>query len=109
MAAAVGNEEYEKAAELRDKKRQLQQLKEKKQEWEQEQHLDKAEITPEDIAHIVSSWTGIPVARLAQEESERLLNLETELHRRVIGQDEAVTAVAKAVRRPGRLGIPNAP
>lgn len=105
MAAAVGNEEYEKAAELRDKKRQLQQqLKEKKQEWEQEQHLDKAEITPEDIAHIVSSWTGIPVARLAQEESERLLNLETALHRRVIGQDEAVTAVAKAVRR-ARAGL----
>src|SRR5690606_36070102 len=62
------------------------------------------EITPDDIAHIVSSWTGIPVVRLAQEESERLLNLEEELHKRVIGQDEAVTSIAKAVRR-ARAGL----
>lgn len=105
MSAAVGSEEYEKAAELRDKKQKLQQeLQEKKAQWENQQVREETEITPEDIAQIVSSWTGIPVVRLAQEESERLLNLEAELHKRVIGQDEAVTSIAKAVRR-ARAGL----
>lgn len=105
MSAAIGSEEYEKAAELRDKKQNLQQeLQDKKSQWEHQQVREETEITPEDIAQIVSSWTGIPVVRLAQEESERLLNLEEELHKRVIGQDEAVTSISKAVRR-ARAGL----
>lgn len=105
MSAAVGNEEYEKAAELRDKKQKLQQeLKDRKSEWEEKQVREKTEISPEDIAHIVSSWTGVPVTRLAQEESQRLLSLEQELHKRVIGQTEAVRAISRAVRR-ARAGL----
>ncbi len=105
MAAAVSSEEYEKAAQLRDRKQNLQQqLKERKDEWENRQVREKTEITPDDIAHIVSSWTGIPVTRLAQEESQRLLNLEAELHKRVIGQQEAVHSISRAVRR-ARAGL----
>ena len=105
MAAAVSSEEYEEAAQLRDRKQKLQQqLKERKDEWENRQVRKKAEITPDDIAQIVSSWTGIPVTRLAQEESQRLLKLEEELHKRVIGQQEAVESVARAVRR-ARAGL----
>lgn len=105
MSAAVSNEEYEKAAELRDRKQKLQkELDQRKEEWENSQIRGKTEITAEDIAQIVSSWTGIPVNRLAQEESERLLNLEQELHKRIIGQKEAVRAVARAVRR-ARAGL----
>ncbi len=105
MAAAVSSEEYEKAAQLRDRKQNLQQqLKERKDEWENRQVREKTEITPDDIAHIVSSWTGIPVTRLAQEESQRLLNLEEELHKRVIGQQEAVHSISRAVRR-ARAGL----
>jgi len=105
MSAAVSSEEYEKAAEMRDKKQKLQQeLKDKKSDWEEKQVREKTEITPEDIAHIVSSWTGIPVTRLAQEEAERLLNLEQELHKRVIGQEEAVKSISRAVRR-ARAGL----
>ena len=105
MAAAVSSEEYEKAAQLRDRKQSLQQqLKERKDEWENRQVREKTEITPDDIAQIVSSWTGIPVTRLAQEESQRLLHLEEELHKRVIGQQEAVHSVSRAVRR-ARAGL----
>jgi ATP-dependent Clp protease ATP-binding subunit ClpC len=105
MAAAVSSEEYEKAAQLRDRKQALQkQVKERKEKWEDSQVKEKTEITPDDIAQIVSSWTGIPVQRLAQEESQRLLHLEEELHKRVIGQQEAVHSVARAVRR-ARAGL----
>jgi ATP-dependent Clp protease ATP-binding subunit ClpC len=105
MSAAVSSEEYEKAAQLRDRKQKLQQeLKERKADWENTQAIEKSEITPDDIAHIVSSWTGIPVTRLALEESQRLLNLEEELHKRVIGQEEAVQSVSRAVRR-ARSGL----
>jgi ATP-dependent Clp protease ATP-binding subunit ClpC len=105
MAAAVSSEEYEKAAQLRDRKQNLQQqLKDRKDEWENRQVREKTEVTPEDIAEIVSSWTGIPVTRLAQEESQRLLNLEEELHKRVIGQAEAVHSISRAVRR-ARAGL----
>ena len=105
MSAAVGNEEYEKAAELRDRKQKLQQeLEQRKEKWEHQQARDKTAITADDIAYIVSSWTGIPVNRLAQEESQRLLNLEEELHKRIVGQQQAVGAVARAVRR-ARSGL----
>ena len=105
MSAAVGNEEYEKAAELRDKKQRSQQeLRNRKKEWEDKQVREKTEISAEDVAEIVSTWTGIPVNRLAQEESERLLNLEAELHKRIIGQQEAVTSISRAVRR-ARAGL----
>lgn len=105
MAAAVSSEEYEKAAQLRDRKQEIQQkLKEGKEQWENSQAIEKSEITADDIAHIVSSWTGIPVTRLALEESQRLLNLEEELHQRLIGQEEAVQSVSRAVRR-ARSGL----
>jgi len=105
MSSAVGSEEYEKAAEFRDRKQKLQlELKNRKTEWEEQQIREVTEITPDDIAHIVSSWTNIPITRLAQEESQRLLNLEVELHNRLIGQEEAVRTVSRAVRR-ARAGL----
>jgi len=105
MSAAVSNEEYEKAAELRDNKQKLkQELQDRKERWEESQIRTNAELSSDDIAQIVSSWTGIPVTRLAQEESQRLLHLEDELHKRVIGQDEAVQTISRAVRR-ARAGL----
>ncbi len=104
-AAAVNAQEFEKAATLRDEEKKIkEELEAKKGEWQKEKGLEKSVVTPEDIAQIVSSWTGIPVTQLAQEESERLLHLEDVLHQRVIGQDEAVHAVARAVRR-ARAGL----
>ncbi|MBM7853794.1 ATP-dependent Clp protease ATP-binding subunit ClpC [Desulfohalotomaculum tongense] len=103
--AAVNNQEFEKAAELRDKEREiLNKLESERKEWEQQQENKELVVDEEEIAEIVSSWTGIPVRKLAQEESQRLLNLEKVLHERVVGQDEAVKAVAKAVRR-ARAGL----
>lgn len=105
MEAAVQTQEFEKAAELRDRRRKLtQELEQRKKDWEKSQVMSKTQINGEDIAEIVSSWTGIPVKRLAQGESERLLKLEEELHKRIIGQGEAVQAVARAVRR-ARAGL----
>ncbi|MDN5361454.1 MAG: ATP-dependent Clp protease ATP-binding subunit ClpC [Moorella sp. (in: firmicutes)] len=104
-AAAVNAQEFEKAASLRDEEKKIkEELEAKKGEWQKEKGLEKSVVTAEDIAQIVSSWTGIPVTQLAQEESERLLHLEDVLHQRVIGQDEAVHAVARAVRR-ARAGL----
>lgn len=103
--AAVHAQEFEKAAQLRDEERKLkEELEARKAVWEKEKGLEKSVVTAEDIAYIVSSWTGIPVAQLAQEETERLLRLEEILHQRVIGQDEAVRAVARAIRR-ARAGL----
>ena len=104
--AAVRNQEFEKAADLRDQEQTLkEELEEQKKEWEQKVGTsDLAEVTEEDVAYIVSSWTGIPTKRLAEEESERLLRLEEILHQRVIGQDEAVRSIARAVRR-ARAGL----
>jgi len=103
--AAVHAQEFEKAASLRDEERKIkEQLQTKKVEWQKEKGLEKSSVTAKDIAQIVSSWTGIPVVQLAQEESERLIHLEDILHKRVIGQDEAVNAVARAVRR-ARAGL----
>jgi ATP-dependent Clp protease ATP-binding subunit ClpC len=103
--AAIGNEEFEKAAQLRDKEQSLRQdLESLKTEWQSKKGRTEAIVTAEDIAHVVSVWTGIPVAQVAEEETDRLLRLEEILHKRVIGQDEAVRALAKAVRR-ARAGL----
>lgn len=103
--AAVHAQEFEKAAQLRDEERKIkEELEARKASWEKEKGLEKSTVTVEDIAYIVSSWTGIPVAQLAQEETERLLRLEEILHQRVIGQDEAVRAVGRAIRR-ARAGL----
>lgn len=102
---AITSQEFERAARLRDEEKRLnEELKTQKENWEKENHTVKAEVTEEEIAEIISSWTGIPVKTLAEEESERLLKLEEILHSRVVGQGEAVTAVAKAIRR-GRVGL----
>ncbi|MDR1464817.1 MAG: ATP-dependent Clp protease ATP-binding subunit [Oscillospiraceae bacterium] len=103
--AAVQNEDYQRAAELRDEEKRLtEQWESAKTAWQEKtgQHTD--EVTPEEVAQIVSLWTGIPAAQLTQEESERLLHMEDELHRRIVGQEEAVRAVSKAIRR-GRAGL----
>ncbi|WP_243292356.1 ATP-dependent protease ATP-binding subunit ClpC [Bacillus sp. FJAT-47783] len=103
--AAVQSQEFEKAASLRDSEQRLrEQLEETKKVWKEKQGQENSEVTVEDIALVVSNWTGVPVSKLAQTETEKLLNLETILHDRVIGQDEAVVAVAKAVRR-ARAGL----
>jgi len=103
--AAVQSQEFEKAASLRDSEQRLrEELEETKKTWKEKQGQENSEVTVDDIAHVVSSWTGIPVSKLASTETERLLNLEEILHSRVIGQEEAVKSVAKAVRR-ARAGL----
>ncbi|MEE0839511.1 MAG: ATP-dependent Clp protease ATP-binding subunit [Acutalibacteraceae bacterium] len=100
---AIQSQDFEKAAKLRDEGNALKdELKERKEQWKENNSV--AQVSGETIAEIVSQWTGVPVASLTEEESERLLKLEAELHKRVIGQSEAVTAVAKAIRR-GRVGL----
>ncbi len=102
---AIGSQEFEKAASLRDKENNLKQKYEaQKEKWQNENSHSHGKVTAESIAQIVSSWTGVPVVQLTKEESERLLNLEAELHNRIVGQNEAVTAVSKAIRR-GRVGL----
>ncbi len=103
--SAIGEQNFEKAASLRDKERELTtQIEEKKENWRKESSSKKMIVTEEDVANIISSWTGIPASRLCETESQRLLKLEDELHKRVIGQNEAVCAIAKAVKR-GRTGL----
>jgi len=103
--AAVQSQEFEKAASLRDSEQRLrEELEETKKIWKEKQGKENSEVTVEDIAMVVSSWTGIPVSKLAQAETEKLLNMEEILHSRVIGQEEAVKAIAKAVRR-ARAGL----
>lgn len=103
--AAVQSQEFEKAASLRDTEQRLrEQLEETKKSWKEKQGKENSEVTVEDIATVVSSWTSIPVSKLAQTETEKLLNLEKILHSRVIGQEEAVKAISKAVRR-ARAGL----
>ena len=102
---AITAQDFEKAAKLRDEEKTLQsQMTEEKEKWKGTATSNDSVVTEDDIADIVADWTSIPVAKLAQEESEKLKNLENILHQRVIGQDEAVTAVAKAIRR-GRAGL----
>ncbi|AZV61835.1 ATP-dependent protease ATP-binding subunit ClpC [Peribacillus frigoritolerans] len=103
--ASVQSQEFEKAASLRDTEQRLrEQLEETKKTWKEKQGQENSEVTVDDIAHVVSSWTGVPVTKLAQTESDKLLNMESILHDRVIGQEEAVIAVSKAVRR-ARAGL----
>ena len=103
--AAVNAQDFERAAKLRDEEKELQEkLDNEKHAWETDGATNRQAVTENDIAEIVSSWTGIPVKTLGEEESERLLRLEETLHERIIGQEEAVTAVAKAIRR-GRVGL----
>jgi ATP-dependent Clp protease ATP-binding subunit ClpC len=102
---AIRSQEFEKAASIRDKEQQLKAEHERiKNEWYQKNQTRTDTVTDDEIADIVASWTGIPVKRLAEEESERLMKMEDVLHERVIGQDEAVKAVSKAIRR-GRVGL----
>ena len=102
--AAVTSQDFEKAAKLRDEEKSLLKEIGDKKSVAKEKSDQKLIVTEEDIATVVAQWTGIPVAKIAEEESETLLYLEEELHKRVVGQDEAVTAVAKAVRR-ARAGL----
>ena len=108
---AVKSQEFERAAKLRDEERELTvKLEEERNTWKEKNAHNSGEITETDIAEIVSGWTGIPVQQLTLEESTRLLNMEKELHERIVGQDEAVRAVSRAIRR-GRVGLkdPNRP
>ena len=103
--SAVNAQEFERAAALRDEERKLdKEIKDKKENWHDMAGKSHDEVTPADIADIVSSWTGVPVTQLSTEESDRLLHMEDELHRRIVGQDEAVEAVSRAIRR-GRVGL----
>ncbi|MBC8512229.1 MAG: ATP-dependent Clp protease ATP-binding subunit [Dehalococcoidia bacterium] len=102
---AISAREYEYAAELRDREVQLaDKMTNMEQKWQEEQKQEKPTVTEEDIAEVVSMWTGIPVVRLTTDESSRLLKMEEALHRRIIGQDEAIVTVSKAVRR-ARAGL----
>lgn len=106
--SAIKNEEFEKAANLRDSEQKLQEeLETKRQEWKNSRGRTEMQVTEEDIREVVSSWTGVPVTKLAQEETDRLLNMESVLHKRVIAQDEAIEKVSQAVRR-ARAGLKSA-
>ncbi len=103
--SAVNAQDFERAASLRDEEKQVRaELEDKKQAWMQETGHSRDEVSASEIAQIVSSWTGIPMTQLTTEESERLLHMEEELHRRIVGQEEAVKAVSRAIRR-GRVGL----
>ncbi len=102
---AIDHQEFEKAAELRDREKALAaEIENTKNSWEKERGVSKAEVTEEDIAGIVADWTHVPVTKLTEDESQKLLHLEEILHERVIGQDEAVRAVSRAIRR-ARAGL----
>ena len=102
---AIAEQRYEAAAELRDRElRQRQDLDELRSEWQEGKGKERTFVTEDDIAEVVSMWTGVPVARLAKEETERLLQMESELHKRIIGQDEAIVNISKSVRR-ARAGL----
>ena len=108
---AIRMQDFEKAATLRDKeKEQKDILQKEKQKWENKNSRSVTNLVEEDIAEVIASWTGIPVSKITQDENEKLKNLESTLHKRVIGQEEAVKAVSKAIRR-GRVGLkdPNRP
>jgi len=104
---AIRNQEFEKASQLRDEENEVREkIRDMQEEWKKQQEKNKPKVSPEEIAIIVSSWTGIPVGDLKQEENEKLKNMEGILHERIIGQDAAVTAVSKAIRR-ARSGLKN--
>jgi len=102
---AIASQQYEAAAELRDRElRQNENLDTLEKEWQEGENAERRVVTEDDIAEVVSMWTGIPVTRLAEEETERLLQMEGEIHKRIIGQDEAIVSVSKSVRR-ARAGL----
>jgi len=102
---AIRDQDFERAAELRDRERELQQqIRDRQEQWEQERRSFRPVLTPEDVAFIVSRWTGIPVTRLQQAETERLVHMEEELHKRVVGQNDAIGAISRAIRR-SRAGL----
>ena len=104
-AEAITAQDYEKAAQLRDiEKNYTDQVEIERDNWRRKLSQNRGTVTADDIANVVAGWTGIPVNRLTEDESLRLLRLEETLHQRVVGQDEAVTAVARAIRR-GRVGL----
>jgi len=102
---SIRSQEFEKAARIRDEEQKLKsELEKAKNDWYQKSQVKTDTVTEEHIAEVVASWTGIPVKKLAEEETERLMKMEEVLHQRVIGQEEAVKAVSKAIRR-GRVGL----
>ncbi|HSW31667.1 MAG TPA: ATP-dependent Clp protease ATP-binding subunit [Longimicrobiales bacterium] len=108
---AIGGQDFERAAELRDHERELtQKIRERQDAWEEERKRHRPQISSEDVAFIVSRWTGVPVTRIRQTESERLVHMEDEIHRRVVGQQDAIGAISRAIRR-SRAGLkdPNRP
>jgi ATP-dependent Clp protease ATP-binding subunit ClpC len=109
--SAIRDQDFERAAELRDSERELQSdIRRKQEEWEQERKNHRPIISEDDVGFIVSRWTGIPVTRLREAETDRLVRMEDELHDRVVGQDEAIKAISRAIRR-SRAGLkdPNRP
>ena len=105
--AAVKVQKFEKAAKIRDEVNKLkEELEEEKNKWKSKKTKSIPKLTEEDIAKTIASWTGIPAAKITQDENKKLKNLDKELHKRVIGQNEAVEAVAKAIRR-SRVGLKN--
>jgi ATP-dependent Clp protease ATP-binding subunit ClpC len=103
--AAMSTQQYDYAAELRDRELQIDEEKKKlEDEWRSEQEQENVEVKKEDIAEVVSMWIGVPVVQLAENETSRLLNMEEVLHKRIVGQDEAITAISKAIRR-ARAGL----
>jgi ATP-dependent Clp protease ATP-binding subunit ClpC len=102
---AIGDQDFERAAELRDEEREFSQaIRERQDEWEEERKQHRPEISTEEVAFIVGRWTGIPVHRIRQTESERLVNMEDELHKRIVGQHNAIQAISRAIRR-SRAGL----
>ncbi len=104
-SAAINEQNFERAAKLRDEEKSIKKkLEEQRKQWQSNHENANGEVTKEDIAQIVSNWSGIPVVQLTQAESERLLNMENILHERIVGQDEAVEQISRAIRR-GRVGL----
>ena len=109
--SAIGDQDFERAAELRDEEREFsQQIRERQLAWEEERQHHRPEISTDEIAFIVGRWTGVPVQRIQQTESERLVNMEDELHKSIVGQHDAIVAISRAIRR-SRAGLkdPNRP
>ena len=109
--SAIRDQDFERAAKLRDEEREIQRrIRDERAAWEEERRRFRPEITVEDVAFIVSRWTGIPLTRIREAETERLVNMEDELHKRVVGQHDAITAISRAIRR-SRAGLkdPNRP
>jgi ATP-dependent Clp protease ATP-binding subunit ClpC len=102
---AIGGQDFERAAELRDEERELgQAIRERQEAWEEERKRHRPEIGEDDVGFIVSRWTGIPVMRIRQTESERLVHMEDELHKRIVGQHDPIVAISRAIRR-SRAGL----